>query len=236
MPYSPTTWVSGTTPCSAGNLNNIENGVAGAYTELESITANDGTALPASNGPFTLANFINYLTSLVKSIVCGAHWYSAVPTSLTSLSTGKADLTGATFTGGVSATVFTATSQGLVVSGANQGVELGAKGSANTPFVDFNSSGNGNDYDVRVIASGGGASSGQGTLNIAAGSLTRNGNKVMDLGNDGAGSLFDADKLDGLEGASYAAVGSHSAGQVIISYGTGVPAALAANEIYIQLS
>ena len=38
------------------------------------------------------------------------------------------------------------------------------------------------------------------------------------------------------EGASYAAVGSHSAGQVIISYGTGVPAALAANEIYIQLS
>ena len=151
------------------DANNIENGVAGAYTELESITANDATALPSSNGPFTLASFINYLTTLIKSIVGGAHWYSAVPTSLTSLSAGKADLSGATFTGGVSATVFTATSQGLVVSGANQGVELGAKGSSNTPYIDLNSSGFSNDYDVRMIASGGtNATNGAGTLNIAA--------------------------------------------------------------------
>lgn len=218
------------------DANNIENGVAGAYTELESITANDGTALPSSNGPFTLANFINYLTTLIKSIVGGAHWYSAVPTSLTSLSTGKADLSGSTFTGGVSATIFTATSQGLVVSGANQGVELGAKASANTPYIDLNSSGNSNDYDVRVIASGGTASSGNGTLNIAAAALTRNSNTVWDAANDGSGSGLDADKLDGVQGSGYALVGSHSAGQVIISYGTGVPAALAANEIYIQLS
>ena len=219
------------------DANNIENGVAGAYTELESITANDATALPSSNGPFTLASFINYLTTLIKSIVGGAHWYSAVPTSLTSLSAGKADLSGATFTGGVSATVFTATSQGLVVSGANQGVELGAKGSSNTPYIDLNSSGFSNDYDVRMIASGGtNATNGAGTLNIAASVLQRNGNKVMDTGNDGAGSLFDADLLDGVQGAGYAAVGTHSAGQTIISYGTGVPASLAANEIYIQLS
>ena len=237
MPYSPTTWTNGSTPVSQTNMNNIETGISGAYTELESITANDATALPSSNGPFTLASFINYLTTLIKSIVGGAHWYSAVPTSLTSLSAGKADLSGATFTGGVSATVFTATSQGLVVSGANQGVELGAKGSSNTPYIDLNSSGFSNDYDVRMIASGGtNATNGAGTLNIAASVLQRNGNKVMDTGNDGAGSLFDADKLDGVEGAGYALVGTHSAGQVIISYGTGVPASLAANEIYIQLS
>ena len=237
MPYSPTTWTNGSTPVSQTNMNNIETGISGAYTELESITANDATALPSSNGPFTLANFINYLTSLVKSIVGGSNWYSSPPTSLTSLNTGKANLSGATFTGAVQATALTASSAGVTVSAANQGVELGAKGSSNTPYIDLNSSGFSNDYDVRMIASGGtNATNGAGTLNIAASVLQRNGNKVMDTGNDGAGSLFDADLLDGVQGAGYAAVGTHSAGQTIISYGTGVPASLAANEIYIQLS
>ena len=186
------------------DANNIENGVAGAYTELESITANDGTALPSSNGPFTLANFINYLTSLVKSIVGGSNWYSSPPTSLTSLNTGKANLSGATFTGAVQATALTASSAGVTVSAANQGVELGAKAIANTPFVDMNSSGNSNDYDVRLIASGGTASSGNGTLNIAAAALTHNGQTVWDNGNDGAGSGLDADTVDGLQASAFA--------------------------------
>ena len=196
MPYSPTTWTNGSTPVSQTNMNNIETGISGAYTELESITANDGTALPSSNGPFTLANFINYLTTLVKSIVGGSNWYSAPPTSLTSLNTGKANLSGATFTGAVQATALTASSAGVTVSGANQGVELGAKASANTPFVDMNSSGFSNDYDVRMIASGGtNATNGQGTLNIAAAALTHNGQTVWDNGNDGPGSGLEADKL-----------------------------------------
>lgn len=236
MPYVPTTWVSGSTPTDAAEMNNIETGVSGAYTELESITANDATTLPASNGPFTLANFINYLTTLVKSIVGGAHWYSAVPTSLTSLSTGKADLSGATFTGAVQATNLTATG-GITAAASNANIELGAKGSANTPFIDLNSSGFSNDYDTRLIASGGtNGTSGAGTLNIQTGTLQRSGNTVWDSANDGSGSGLDADKLDGVQGSGYAVVGSHSAGQTIISYGTGVPASLAANEIYIQLS
>ena len=183
MPYSPTTWTNGSTPVSQTNMNNIETGISGAYTELESITANDATALPSSNGAFTLANFINYLTSLVKSIVGGSNWYSSPPTSLTSLNTGKANLSGATFTGAVQATALTASSAGVTVSAANQGVELGAKASANTPFVDMNSSGN-------------------GTLNIAAASLTRNSQTVWDAGNDGAGSGLDADTVDGVQASS----------------------------------
>ena len=220
MPYVPTSWVSGSTPTDAAEMNNIETGVSGAYTELESITANDGTALPSSNGPFTLANFINYLTTLVKSIVGGAHWYSAVPTSLTSLSAGKADLAGATFTGAVQATNVTATG-GIIASASNAELEMGAKASANTPFIDFNSSGNSNDYDVRMIASGGTASSGNGTLNIAAASLTRNGNAVMDKGNDGPGSGFDADTVDGVQAAAFALLaGATFTGTVNVSSGS----------------
>lgn len=150
--YTPTTWVSGTTPASAANMNNIEGGIV-------------------------------------------------------AVDNAKADLAGATFTGAVAAPSLTANAQGITVSGANQGVELGAKASANTPFVDFNSSGNSNDYDVRMIASGGTASSGNGTLNIAAASLTRNGQTVWDNANDGPGSgLYadNSDKLNGLAASAYA--------------------------------
>lgn len=71
-----------------------------------------------------------------------------------------------------SSTPFTAT-------GVNANFELGAKATPNTPFIDFNSSGNSNDYDVRLIASGGGAGSGLGTMTIGA-----------DVINLGAGNLI----------------------------------------------
>lgn len=46
---------------------------------------------------------------------------------------------------------------------------------------------------------------------------------------DGSGHFHDA-------AGTVAVIGSHSAGQTIISYGTGAPASLAANEIYIQIA
>jgi hypothetical protein len=65
----------------------------------------------------------------------------------------------------------------LNMSAVNAGVEMGSQSQSNTPFIDFHSSGNAIDYDVRVIASGGNSSVGQGTLNIyAASGLTCNGN------------------------------------------------------------
>lgn len=52
---------------------------------------------------------------------------------------------------------------------------------AGTPFIDFNSSVNAIDYDVRMIASGGSATDGQGTLTVNAASVVVNGNITGDL-------------------------------------------------------
>ena len=55
----------------------------------------------------------------------------------------------------------------------------------------------------------GGAVGVGGAMNIG-GALTRSGNAVMDVGNDGAGSGFDADLLDGHEGSEYDRVTAYS--------------------------
>jgi len=52
----------------------------------------------------------------------------------------------------------------LTINSQNANIELGNTGAANTPFIDFHSSGNAIDYDSRLIAGGGGATSGQGGL------------------------------------------------------------------------
>jgi len=48
--------------------------------------------------------------------------------------------------------------------GSDAAIELGNKSAANTPFIDFNSSGNNNDYDARIIGSGGSGSLGGGEI------------------------------------------------------------------------
>ncbi len=55
---------------------------------------------------------------------------------------------------------------------ASAGMEMGLVGSANTPYIDFHSSANVNDYDARLMASGGAASHGQGTLSAHAALLS----------------------------------------------------------------
>lgn len=59
------------------------------------------------------------------------------------------------------------------ILGLDMGLTIGTSSSVNTPYVDFNSSGNSVDYDVRLIASGGSSSAGTGTLNVSAGVLTK---------------------------------------------------------------
>lgn len=51
---------------------------------------------------------------------------------------------------------------------ANAFVKLGNKATTNSPFINFNSSGNDIDYDTRIAASGGGATLGEGTLTYYA--------------------------------------------------------------------
>jgi hypothetical protein len=48
--------------------------------------------------------------------------------------------------------------------GVNAAMELGTPGTASTPVVDFHSGAFSTDYDVRIVASGGTAAAGQGTL------------------------------------------------------------------------
>jgi hypothetical protein len=55
---------------------------------------------------------------------------------------------------------------------ANGSIELGKiDGTATTPFIDFHANASAKDFDVRLIASAGGASAGQGTLSINAGTI-----------------------------------------------------------------
>lgn len=46
MPYSPTTWTAGSTPLSAGNMNNIESGISNSVYKDGSVTMT--AALPIS--------------------------------------------------------------------------------------------------------------------------------------------------------------------------------------------
>ena len=59
-------------------------------------------------------------------------------------------------------------SNALQLSGVNTGVELGSLISANTPSLDFHSSGNNIDFDSRIVASGGTTSIGAGILTYIA--------------------------------------------------------------------
>lgn len=85
-----------------------------------------------------------------------------------------------------------ATGTSLVLSGAaalsatatNAGIELGSSSISNTPFIDFHSSGNVNDYDSRLIAFGGSASPGTGGLSIVGtAGFIPNANDTAALGN-----------------------------------------------------
>lgn len=65
----------------------------------------------------------------------------------------------------------------LNMSAVNAGIEMGSQSQVNTPFIDFHSSGNAIDYDVRIVASGGNGTVGQGLFTInAAGGLVCTGN------------------------------------------------------------
>jgi hypothetical protein len=111
IPYvrvnSPTGWVnapSTATPQSAANLNIMDQGIVDLDSTLNASTGSDGASLPATNGPFTFANWLNYILTLIKNITGKAHWYTAPVTSIESLNTTmgtKANLSGATFTGTV---------------------------------------------------------------------------------------------------------------------------------------
>lgn len=76
--------------------------------------------------------------------------------------------------GSINAKFAYTTVNGITNSGAttntavNAAVEHGSTTQANSPYIDFHSSGNAIDYDARLIASGGSTAVGQGTLTVMA--------------------------------------------------------------------
>lgn len=82
------------------------------------------------------------------------------------------NVSGTTITGltSLTSTALSATNT-VSTTAANSGLELGAVGSTNTPFIDFHSSSSSTDYDSRFIASGGTASNGAGTLTLQTGAF-----------------------------------------------------------------
>jgi hypothetical protein len=62
----------------------------------------------------------------------------------------------------------------LIMAGVDAGLELGDSGSANSPFIDFHSSNNANDYDARIVATGGGVGDGLGDVQVDALNLVSN--------------------------------------------------------------
>jgi len=54
----------------------------------------------------------------------------------------------------------------VTLSDVNSNLQLGSLTTANTPFIDFHSSGNNIDYDARIIATAGDATIGNGKLSV----------------------------------------------------------------------
>lgn len=76
------------------------------------------------------------------------------------------------------------------------GIEIGSLTSNGTPYIDFHSSGSGNDYDVRIITSGGTSGiNGNGSITIAANSLTTN--AAINLNGVLSGNVISANVFSG---------------------------------------
>lgn len=122
----------------------------------------------------------------------------------------------------------------------NGNMEFGSLTTANTPFFDFHSSGNNNDYDFRILAIGGNASSGNGSLLLfgtggtsfngpmsnsatTASTSTTTGSLVNSGGFGNAGAIFGGSSIlsTGTGGIGYATGAGGSVTQ-ITSRNTGV--------------
>lgn len=79
-------------------------------------------------------------------------------------------------------------------------LELGWQGTgAAATTIDFHSGGTaGVDYDSRIYASGGTATSGGGTLNLIGANIQANGSKILTQADEGSGKGIDADSVDGV--------------------------------------
>jgi hypothetical protein len=175
-----------------GNINN-----AGTYTIYsdDNATNNIGTIVVDSTGGVT--EVTDSVTGAIYSLVVGTVTFSGNNTNANIRVFGpnpgsKWTVTSSNNISSGSTTIFTVRND---AQGAT--IELGKTSVSTTPTLDFRSSGQASDFDVRLRVSGGNATDGQGTLALTAGGFTINGNTIWHAGNDGSGSGLDADTVDG---------------------------------------
>jgi hypothetical protein len=78
----------------------------------------------------------------------------------------------------------------FTMSGTTPTIEIGSISAANTPRIDFHSSGNNVDFDARLLGSGGGASAGLGTLRAVAATFETRLSTAFDMQNASSVSIF----------------------------------------------
>ena len=159
------------------SLKDIFDDIINRLRKLE--TAQRFTAPNVSTNPTNPRNGDNWLNTTNNEL----QYLDATGATKTILTQTSPTLNSPTLTGTVTATSATTNVGALnaVIGGAtvlqtgndaNGSIELGkTNGTATTPFVDFHANATPTDFDIRLIASAGGASAGQGTLAINAGNL-----------------------------------------------------------------
>jgi hypothetical protein len=157
----------------------------------------------------TLGAFINTnaVTISATGDITGANLKAAglsLSGSVLSAITTTADITGGNLrTGGtiisnIAGTVLSAT-------GNNAGLELGNPSASNTPYIDFHSGGQAaNDYDFRILASGGVSSvaNGTGNLSLIGGMVTISGNLTVNSSGNATAIINGASNAVGNIGSS----------------------------------
>ncbi|MGH0331018.1 hypothetical protein [Sinorhizobium meliloti] len=157
------------------------------------------TALGIPEGGTGATTVTNARTNLGLAAVANTASASDLTTGTLADARLPSTMAGKTFTSNVAITG----ASNFSITGPSNGIEVGALGVVNTPFIDFHTGATSVDYDVRLIASGGNGTNGGGTLAVAAGSFTFNGGTIWCSVNDGAGSGLDSDLLDGQHGSYY---------------------------------
>jgi hypothetical protein len=260
MPYTPTTWVNGTTPVNQTNMNNLETQYAEAsntYTpELftpfvySGFTATkDGTTPTQLDVTAGVAFLLQTDGTLRKRAVSSSTQTTATPSSTyhlylqpdgtwywsTSNSPASNSLAICTVTTDASGNIATVTD--ARVTGTT--LLAGAAGSLTLPnslTLGGNLTTNGgwvygpNSSSIQLGAN----AAGDIHLNSGTSGWVYYGNLAGSLRGDGSLYAGGAGIYD--NGSRVAVIGAHSAGQTIISYGSGQPATLAVNEIFIQVS
>ena len=117
----------------------------------------------------TTSNAVNYIdgTGATKTILT-----QTSPTLNSPTLTGTVTATSATTNVGALNAIVGGATVLQTGSDANGSIELGKiNGTGTTPYIDFHANATPLDFDVRLIASSGGASAGQGTLTVQAGNF-----------------------------------------------------------------